>query len=252
MGSSYMLDITVEVMRMKDSTVSGGVDDGELLVRRTMDKIGSKGTGLWSVQEALGVGCPAPSLAEAVLARQMSMHRDERLANGKKIKLSDETLTDFTEEDMEDLFWAASLSIIASYAQMFQCLRELDKTFEFGLNLPATIATFRAGCILQGYLLQPMTKAFEDDPNLSSLLVAFAPEIQENFPRFKRMVGKICSQSQAGIPVMLTSLNYIQMMASSSIMSAQVTALQRDVFGRHGFKRLDKDGDFNAMWPELQ
>merc|ERR1711988_2004017 len=125
----------------------------------------------------------------------MSMHRDERLANGKKIKLSDEKLSDFTEEDIEDLFWAASLSIIASYAQMFQCLRVLDKEYKFGLNLPATIATFRAGCILQGYLLQPMTKAFEKDPNLSNLLVAFAPEISANMPRFQRMIGKACSGS---------------------------------------------------------
>merc|ERR1719482_1042976 len=101
---------------------------------------------------------------------------------------------------LEDLFWAASLSIIASYAQMFQCLRELDKQFEFGLNLPATIATFRAGCILQGYLLQPMTKAFEDDPNLSSLLVAFAPEIQANMRRFKRLAGKICSDTDVCVP----------------------------------------------------
>jgi 6-phosphogluconate dehydrogenase len=250
--SSYMLDITVEVMRMKDTTGAGGADDGQLLVTRTMDKIGSKGTGLWSVQEALGVGCPAPSLAEAVLARQMSMQRDERLANGKKIKLTPSPATTASDDDIEDLFWAATLSIIASYAQMFQCLRVLDKEFSFGLNLPATIATFRAGCILQGYLLQPMTEAFEADPNLSSLLVAFAPEIQENFPRFKRMIGKICSQSDVGIPVMLTSLNYIQMMLADNIMSAQVTALQRDVFGRHGFKRLDKEGDFNAQWPELQ
>merc|ERR1719440_2767812 len=195
---------------MKDSAVSGGVDDGELLVRRTMDKIGSKGTGLWSVQEALGVGCPVPSLAEAVLARQMSMHRDERLANGKKIKLSDEQLSDFTDDDMEDLFWAASLSIIASYAQMFQCLRQLDKQFEFGLNLPATIATFRAGCILQGYLLQPMTKAFEENPNLSSLLVAFAPEIKENMPRYKNLVANVCQKTNVSVPVLLSSLSYIQ------------------------------------------
>jgi 6-phosphogluconate dehydrogenase len=250
--SSYMLDITVEVMRMKDSAGAGGADDGTLLVERTMDKIGSKGTGLWSVQEALGVGCPVPSLAEAVLARQMSMQRDERLANKRKLDLPPAKAPSYTDDDIEDLFWATALSIIASYAQMFQCLRVLDKEFDFGLNLPATIATFRAGCILQGYLLQPMTKAFEEDPNLSSLLVAFAPEIIQNMPRYKRMVGKMCADTNVCIPVLLTSLNYIQTMTASSIFSAQVTALQRDVFGRHGFKRLDKDGDFNAAWPELQ
>lgn len=46
----------------------------------------------------------------------------------------------------------------------------MDEKFEFGLNLPATIATFRAGCILQGFLLEPMTKAFEDKPDLENLL----------------------------------------------------------------------------------
>jgi len=250
--SSYMLDITLEVVRMKDSVGAGGADDGKLLIEKTMDKIGSKGTGLWSVQEALGVGCPVPSLAEAVLARQMSMYRDERLANHGKIALPAVSPGKYTDDDIEDLFWGATLSIIASYAQMFQCLRVLDKEFEFGLNLPATIATFRAGCILQGYLLQPMTTAFEKDPNLSNLLVAFAPEVVANMGRFKRLVGNVCKDTDATFPVMLTSLNYVQTMVATNIHSAQVTALQRDVFGRHGFKRMDKDGDFNAQWPELQ
>jgi len=260
--SSYMLDITVEVCRMKDSAGAGGADAGDYLIEKTMDKIGSKGTGLWSVQEALGVGCPAPSLAEAVLARQMSMTRDERLANSKQIDISGSAggsggygaaaPTGGSDEDIEDLFWAASLSIIASYAQMFQCLRALDKEFKFGLDLPKTIATFRAGCILQGYMLQPMTEAFEKDPNISSLLVAFAPEIKANLVRYKRLIGHVCASSNVCVPVLLTSLNYIQTMTATQIPSAQVTALQRDVFGRHGFKRLDKEGDFNAMWPELQ
>jgi len=254
--SSYMLDITAECIKMKDSVRAGGADDDSFLLDKTMDKIGSKGTGLWSVQEALGVGCPVPSLAEAVLARQMSMTRDERLANSKKIGSASfcpaARAESCTDEDLEDLFWGTGLSIIASYAQMFQCLRALDKEHDFGLNLPATIATFRAGCILQGYLLQPMTKAFEADADLSSLLVAFAPEIQANMGRYKRLIGNICQNTNVSAPVLLTSLNYIQTMVATSIPSAQVTALQRDVFGRHGFHRLDKEGAFSADWPELQ
>jgi len=245
--SSYMLDITVEVCRAQDELTK----DGSLLITKTMDKIGSKGTGLWSVQEALGVGCPVPSLAEAVIARQMSMHRDERLENAKAIKFDGLTCA-YDDNDLEDLFWAAALAIIASYAQMFQCLRELDKEFSFGLNLPATIATFRAGCILQGYLLTPMTKAFEENPNISNLMVAFAPEIVENMPRFKRAITKVIQCTNTASPVMAASLAYIQTMVMPMIASGQCTALQRDVFGRHGYKRLDQDGDFNHQWPELQ
>jgi 6-phosphogluconate dehydrogenase len=232
--SSYMLDITAEVTKMKDSEGAGGVDDGKLLIEKTMDMVGSKGTGLWSVQEALGVGCPAPSLAEAVLARQMSMARPEREKNSEQIFMPPARTASYTDEDIEDLYWAAALSIIASYAQMFQCLRVLDKEFDFGLNLPATIATFRAGCILQGYLLQPMTEAFEKDANLSSLLVAFKDEIKDNMPRYKKLVGKVMGEGSASIPVILSSLGYIQTMTSTKITSAQVTALQRDVFVRSG------------------
>merc|ERR1712129_600947 len=120
----------------------------------------------------------------------------------------------------------------ASYAQMFQCLRALDKEFSFGLN--------------------PLTKAFEADPNLSSLLVAFAPEITENMPRFKRLVSKVVGGGSTSTPVMLSSASYIQTMGATSLPAGQAVALQRDVFGRHGFKRLDKEGDFNAKWPALQ
>jgi len=59
---SYMMDITIEVAGHLDES-----GDGSYLTERVADMIGSKGTGLWSVQEALGVGCPAPSLAEAVI-----------------------------------------------------------------------------------------------------------------------------------------------------------------------------------------
>jgi len=253
--SSYMLDITVEVVKASDTADAGGADDGSALIAKTMDMIGSKGTGLWSVQEALGAGVPAPSLAEAVLARQMSMCRPERLANSKVFqpkadspKYSPEEL----KEMSEDLFWSAALSIIASYAQMFQCLRELDRQFDFGLNLPATIATFRAGCILQGYLLSPMTKAFEKDPNLPSLMNAFEKELGENFGRFKRCMANVLSKTNTAVPVMAASMNYILTMHSENVPSAQCVALQRDVFGRHGFKRLDKEGAFNAQWKELQ
>ncbi|OLQ01474.1 6-phosphogluconate dehydrogenase, decarboxylating [Symbiodinium microadriaticum] len=143
---SYMLDITIEVVKARDSTAAGGRDDGETLLSRTMDKTDSKGTGLWSVVEALQAAVPAPSLAASLLARQMSMVRSERLENAAAVPLPEPKLKGTWNSEMEeDLFWAAAFAIIASYAQMFQCLRKMDEVFEFGLNLPATIATFRAG-----------------------------------------------------------------------------------------------------------
>merc|ERR1712083_838318 len=156
----------------------------------------------------------------------MTMQRDIRHQIADKIKVPRPPAQTATDEMIEDLYWGAALSIIASYAQMFHCLQVLDKEFQFGLNLPATIATFRAGCILQGYLLQPMTKAFEENPNLSNLLCAFPSEVTGNLGRYKRLIGKVSSGSNVAIPVLLTSLCYIQTMTATSITSAQVTALQ--------------------------
>jgi len=250
--SSYMLDITLEVVKMADSEKFGGKADGSLLVEKTMDMVGSKGTGLWSVQEALGAGVPAPSLAEAVLARQMTMYRSERLANAKQVELPIPETDGYQAEDLTDLFWATALAIVASYAQMFQCLRELDKQNDFGINLPATIATFRAGCILQGKLLTPMTKAFEDNPDLPNLICAFGDEIKANLGRYRRVMAKIIRESNISCPVMMASLTYIESMATGKLPAGQAVALQRDVFGRHGFERLDREGHFNNAWPELQ
>merc|ERR1711865_625252 len=70
---SYMLDITIEVSGHKNADSPTGY-----LVDVTGDAIGSKGTGLWSVQVAMEVGCPVPSLAAAVVARQTSMEKAQR------------------------------------------------------------------------------------------------------------------------------------------------------------------------------
>lgn len=249
---SYMLDITVEVVKAKDNAAAGGADDGSLLLSKTMDKTDSKGTGLWSVVEALGAGCPAPSLTASVIARQMSMLREERQRNSSSMELPRTTPSKWNQEIEDDLFWAAAFAIIASYAQMFQSLRRMDEIFEFGLNLPATIATFRAGCILQGFLLEPMTKAFEENPNLANLMNAFEPELKENLCRYKRLIAKVTTETSSTIPCMFASLDYIQTMFSSEIPSAQCVSLQRDVFGRHGYERNDKEGRFNATWKQLQ
>lgn len=247
---SYMLDITIAAARAR-------AEDGTYLTEHVKDRVGSKGTGLWSAQEALGVGVAAPSLCMAVLSRQLTMCKSEREANAKVMpfvsKLSDFCLnkTSLDGPEIEKLYHAACIAILASYAQMFQCLRELDKVYNFGLNLPATIATFRAGCILQGYLLKPMTEAFEKNPDLSNLMCAFEKEIAEGLQSYRDIVGLITSKTALSIPVLSASLQYVNAMFTPTLKYGQVVSLQRDVFGRHGYERLDKEGFESHKWPEL-
>ncbi|KAH9601478.1 6-phosphogluconate dehydrogenase [Trypanosoma melophagium] len=249
--TSYMLDISIAAARAR-------AEDGNYLTEHVKDCIGSKGTGLWSAQEALEVGVPAPSLNMAVISRQMTMYKSERMANAKVLscvtKAPGYTLKDKSPNapEIKQLYNAMCITIVACYAQMFQCLRELDKVYNFGLNLPATIATFRAGCILQGYLLKPMTEAFEKNPNLSNLMCAFENEISEGLQSYRDIVAFITSKTAASLPVMSASLQYTNAMFTPTLKYGQLVSLQRDVFGRHGYERLDKEGRESHKWPELQ
>uniref|UniRef100_A0A0A9ZHW9 phosphogluconate dehydrogenase (NADP(+)-dependent, decarboxylating) n=1 Tax=Lygus hesperus TaxID=30085 RepID=A0A0A9ZHW9_LYGHE len=135
---------------------------------------------------------------------------------------------------------------------MFQCLRELDKIYSFGLNLPATIATFRAGCILQGYLLKPMTEAFERNPNLSNLLCAFEKEISNGLDSYRAILGKLIQYSSLSLPLLTASLTYINAMFTPVLRYGQMVSLQRDIFGRHGYERMDREGKESFDWPEMQ
>nr|CCC93095.1 putative 6-phosphogluconate dehydrogenase,decarboxylating [Trypanosoma congolense IL3000] len=248
---SYMLDISIVAARAKEK-------DGSYLTEHVLDRIGSKGTGLWSAQEALEVGVPAPSLNMAVISRQLTTYKSERQANANAapgtIVPSGYAAVDKGPEgsEVKQLYDAVCIAVVSCYAQMFQCLRELDKVHKFGLNLPATIATFRAGCILQGYLLKPMTEAFEKNPNISNLMCAFQKEISSGIQNYRDIVALVTSKLSVSIPVLSASLQYVNAMFSPTLPYGQLVSLQRDVFGRHGYERIDKEGRESYQWPELQ
>lgn len=255
---SYMLDITIEVAGHKSEEAPSGY-----LVDVIGDAIGSKGTGLWSVQVAMEVGCPCPSLAAAVVARQTSMEQPQRKKNAGVLAAHTQGAHDAgmpkvdADKFCEDLYWATYLSIVASYAQMFEALRAVDRDYQLEIigSLPRIISTFRAGCILQGAMLEPMTLAFESDPNIPNLMCAFAAQMEAGMPGFRATCARTALAGEP-LPVMQASLGYLVQMTQTVIHAAQVVSLQRDVFGRHGFKKL-KDGEltaesFNEQWPEMQ
>jgi len=254
---SYMLDITIEVAGHKNADSPSGY-----LVDVTGDAIGSKGTGLWSVQVAMEVGCPVPSLAAAVVSRQMSMEHAQRRLNttfiGEKTHKSSSASMPKVDTDKfcEDLYWAAYLSIVASYAQMFEAIRAVDREYKLQIigNLPRIISTFRAGCILQGQMLQPMTDAFEKEPNIPNLMCAFKKQIETGMPGFRAACARLACDGE-GAPVIQASLGYVTTMSQTIILAGQAVSLQRDVFGRHGFKKI-KNGQlteesYNEEWPEM-
>lgn len=72
---SYLIEITAEVLRQVDAAT------GQPLVDVILDQAGSKGTGVWTVQTALGLGVPVSGIAEAVFARALSSKPAQRAAS---------------------------------------------------------------------------------------------------------------------------------------------------------------------------
>merc|ERR1712070_829177 len=158
----------------------------------------------------------------------------------------------------EDLYWATYLAIVASYGQMYECLRAIDRDYQLDImaNLPRIISTFRAGCILQGAMLEPMTRAFEENPNIPNLMCAFGAQMEAGMRGFRATCARAALSGEP-LPVLQASLGYMIQMSQPIIQAAQVVSLQRDVFGRHGFKKLTGDNEltaesFNEEWPEMQ
>ncbi len=71
---SYLIEITAEVLAHTDAAT------GQPFVDIVLDQAEQKGTGRWTVQDALDLGVPVSGIAEAVFARSLSGHAELRQA----------------------------------------------------------------------------------------------------------------------------------------------------------------------------
>ncbi|MGZ5026168.1 MAG: decarboxylating NADP(+)-dependent phosphogluconate dehydrogenase, partial [Methylobacter sp.] len=70
--NSYLVEITAAILAYKD-------DDGQLLLKKILDSAGQKGTGKWTVIDALNLGIPLTLIGESVFSRCLSAQKEERL-----------------------------------------------------------------------------------------------------------------------------------------------------------------------------
>lgn len=230
---SYLVEITADSMKQPHQ----GSD--EYLVDRVADITRMKGTGTWTVQSALELLVPIPTIAAAVFSREMSQDKGLRLAMSKAVPISFEFKTKSKKELIKLAHDALYISKISSYAQGMALLEAASKAYNFQLNLGRIAKIWRAGCIIRAQFLDEITDAYETNPDLPNLLAA---------PKFSRFVVKnidtlasfIEVAHRAGVPALAmdVSYDYILQLTSRIMISAQVAALQRDYFGAHGYFKI--------------
>jgi 6-phosphogluconate dehydrogenase len=239
---SYLVEIAAEVLNQVDAKT------GKALVDVIVDAAEQKGTGRWTVKSALDLGIPMTGIAEAVFARALSGSRAQRMAARG---LASGTLADKpadAETFTEDIRRALYASKVVAYAQGFDQIAA--GSAEYGWNLaPGDLARiWRGGCIIRARFLNRITEAYDQNPELPSLILApyFRDAITTGIDSWRRVVS---TATLLGIPVpaFAASLSYYDALRAERLPAA-LTQGQRDFFGAHTYERIDTEGKFHTLW----
>ncbi|PJN53689.1 6-phosphogluconate dehydrogenase, NADP(+)-dependent, decarboxylating [Paenibacillus sp. GM2FR] len=240
---SYLIEITADIFSKYDE------ETGKPMVDVILDTAGQKGTGKWTSQSSLDLGVPLSMITESVFSRFLSAMKEERVAaskilNGPKTAAFDGDKAEFIENVRKALF----ASKIVSYAQGFAQLRVASDEYGWNLQYGNLAKIWRGGCIIRSRFLQNITDAYENNPELKNLLLdPFFTDIIESYQDAWRKV--VASAVSLGIPVpgFSSALAYYDSYRTANL-PANLLQAQRDYFGAHTFKRVDKEGTFHYNW----
>lgn len=235
--SSFLTEITVRALRQKD------VDTGEYLIDVIKDSSGQKGTGKWTVEAAFEYAVSVPSITAAVDARIVSGGKDFRVAQAGRDQLHGDD--SYSLEDFPGaVATALELSIINAYAQGFQLLFEASKAEKWNLNMSEICRIWRGGCIIRSALLPQFQQMFSGDASVAEFIRSrFGKEEQLQW----RHVVALGALHAIPLPAMGASLSYYDAYRTARL-PQNLIAAQRDIFGAHGYERMDKEGPFHTQW----
>jgi len=241
---SYLIEITAEIFRRTDP------ETGKYIVDLILDEAQQKGTGKWTSQNGLDLGAPTPTINAAVESRIISAFKTERTAAsrvlaGPELKIRDHA-ADLTGYVREALYAAK----ICSYAQGFALMHLASQEYDYGLNLGEIARIWRGGCIIRARFLNDVRQAFERDPDLANLMVddEFASVMNARQASLRKVVALA---AESGIPALAFSsaLAYYDAYRSERL-PANLTQAQRDYFGAHTYRRVDREGVFHTEWQQ--
>jgi 6-phosphogluconate dehydrogenase len=244
--ASFLIELTAKVLTVMDQ------ETGRPLVDLVLDKAGQKGTGKWTVEIALDLGVPIPTISAAIDARVLSSMKDDRVAASRRIRAITSQPPAASEKAslvgaVHDALLCAK---ICSYAQGMQLIRAGSARYQWNISLKETARIWKGGCIIRARLLDSIMRAYERAPDLTNLVIDedFEGRLQVGQGNWRRAAG--VAQS-VGIPVaaFAASLAYFDSYRTPRL-PQNLTQAQRDAFGAHTYERIDKPelGPVHSEW----
>jgi 6-phosphogluconate dehydrogenase len=217
---SYLIEITAEVLKQVDAKT------GRPLVDVILDQAGSKGTGVWTVQNALDLGVPVSGIPGP----------------------SSTVAVDDPDAFIEDVRQALYASKIIAYSQGFDAIVAGAEKYGWDIKKGEIAKIWRGGCIIRARFLNRITDAYAENPGLVALVTApfFTDVVSKAQDSWRRVVA---GAAYAGIPTpaFSSSLAYYDGLRADRLPASLVQG-QRDFFGAHTYKRIDQDGTFHTLW----
>lgn len=243
---SYLFDISLPILRKQDAFQADSY-----LIDHILDSAGQKGTGKWTVIDALERNIAVPSIAEAVFARNISANKKLRTElsgafdtfHGKNLPPLNEFIV-FLENGLY-------ASILSAYAQGYDLIARASKEEGWGVNLAEISRIWEGGCIIRAEILSFLHKSFLDSGADFSHLFTISEvrnSLRESAPDWHRVVSIINEQGIA-IPTIGSALSYFESMTDNELPANYLQGL-RDYFGAHTYERTDREGTFHTQWSE--
>ena len=242
---SFLIEITAKVLRQVDQAT------GQPLVDVILDQAEQKGTGRWTVQSALELGVPVTGITEAVFARVLSSQKEQRTAAAKVLPgpsgRLDATRAEAFTNDVRDALYASK---VVAYAQGFEQIAAAAETYGWDVELGGLATIWRGGCIIRARFLDRIREAYEADTGLRNLLFAdyFRDAVGQAQDAWRRVVA---AAVELGVPTpaFASSLAYYDGFRRERG-PANLLQAQRDFFGAHTYRRVDRPGSFHTLWSE--
>ncbi|MQA96398.1 MAG: NADP-dependent phosphogluconate dehydrogenase, partial [Streptosporangiales bacterium] len=184
-------------------------------------------------------------------ARSMSGHADQRevalgLPGPERRQLSGGE----AERLVEDVRHALYASKIVAYAQGFDQIAAASEENDWGVDLGAMATIWRGGCIIRARFLDRIREAYASGPELRTLLVApfFAEALAGAQEAWRNVVA---TAARIGVPTpgFSAALAYYDGLRRDRLPAALIQG-QRDFFGAHTYRRVDREGVFHTLWAE--
>jgi len=240
---SFLIEISADVLAHTDAVT------GKAFVDVVLDAAEQKGTGRWTVQNALDLGVPITGIAEATFARALSGSAPQRAA-AVGVLPAHTTRWDVPDRAafIEDVRLALYASKVVAYSQGFDQIAAASAEFGWDIDRGAMARIWRGGCIIRARFLNRITEAYERDAHLPLLLADeyFTGAVGDGVAAWRRVVA---AAAMGGVPTpaFSSSLAYYDGVRAERLPAALIQA-QRDFFGAHTYHRVDREGTFHTEW----